>query len=258
MIYLNNVWFSQYKNGKFHFFNDNNEWFQMDKVGHAFSTYQTGRMMMDAFEWAGFNRKQQLIVGGSIGFVYLGIVEVMDGYSDGWGFSWGDIGANAFGTGMAVAQKYFWNDHRIFLKFSYRESGIAHYNSALLGKNMHEKILKDYNAQAYWLSFNPFLLLNKNTKVPHWLNLSLGYGATGMIRAKDNFIYYSVASTPEVQYYFETERYRNFYLSLDLDFTSIKTRNKTLKKVFKALNVLKVPFPAIDFSKKGVQIIPLR
>ncbi len=255
LIYLNNVWFSQYNTGKFHIYNDNGDWFQMDKVGHSYTNYQTSRLMMDAFDWAGFNKKQQLVAGGSIGFVYMGIVDFMDGFSKGWGFSWGDIGANTFGTGMAVSQKYFWDEQRIFLKFSYRESDLAYYNSSLLGNNIHEKILKDYNAQAYWLSFNPFLLINKNTKVPHWLNLSIGYGGTGMIRGRDNYIYYSVASTPEVEYYIETERYRNFYLSLDLDFTKIKTKSKALKKVFNALNLLKVPFPTFDLNKKGVRLL---
>ncbi len=258
LFYLNKVWYSQYNSGKFHFFNDNHEWYQMDKVGHAFTTYQTGRLVMDAFDWAGYSQKQKLIYGGSIGFAYLAVIELMDGYSQGWGFSWGDIGANALGSGMAISQEYAWKEQRLHLKYSYRESGLAHYNPALLGRNTSEKLLKDYNGQAYWLSFNPFYLLNKNTDFPHWLCLSLGYGGTGMIRAKDNFITYKTSSTPNVEYYFETERYRNLYVSLDVDFTKIKTKSKTLKTLFSCLNMLKVPFPTLDIHRKGITFLPFR
>ena len=56
IAYLNYAWFEPYNTGKFHFFNDNKEWNQMDKCGHAFTCYQTGRLMMDAFDWAGYNK----------------------------------------------------------------------------------------------------------------------------------------------------------------------------------------------------------
>src|SRR3954465_6681452 len=53
LIFLSNTWYSDYNTGQFHFFNDNKEWLQMDKLGHAFSAYHSGRLMMDAFRWAG-------------------------------------------------------------------------------------------------------------------------------------------------------------------------------------------------------------
>ena len=31
LVYLNQAWFQQYSTGKFHFFNDKDEWMQMDK-----------------------------------------------------------------------------------------------------------------------------------------------------------------------------------------------------------------------------------
>src|SRR5687768_16790977 len=60
LIYLNQEWYAPYSTGKFHFFNDNAEWLQMDKAGHVFSTYQAGRLMMEAYDWAGFNKKYKL------------------------------------------------------------------------------------------------------------------------------------------------------------------------------------------------------
>ena len=69
-------------------------------------------------------------------------IEVMDGFSKGWGFSWGDEMANAFGTALAVAQNAYWDRQKIQIKFSYASSGLAKYNPALLGKKPSTQILK--------------------------------------------------------------------------------------------------------------------
>ncbi len=39
MVGLYSAWYSNYPQTNFHFFNDNNEWKQVDKVGHAYSAY---------------------------------------------------------------------------------------------------------------------------------------------------------------------------------------------------------------------------
>lgn len=249
LVYLQQAWYSQYNTGKFHFFNDNSEWLQMDKAGHMFTTYQTGRMMMDAFDWAGFNRQQKLWIGGGIGFAYMSAIECLDGFSDGWGFSWGDMCANTLGTSLAISQEAIWKTQRIQLKFSYAQSGLAEYNPSLLGETFYTQILKDYNAQTYWLSINPSSFIKKENKFPKWLNIAVGYSAYGMLSG----IYNDFAVQDEsgnVLYY---DRERRFYLSLDVDFTRIKTRSKFLKGLFSVINVLKVPAPAIQFSKKGIR-----
>jgi hypothetical protein len=251
LVFLHKAWFAQYSNGKFHFFNDNAGWLQMDKIGHAWTTYNSGRLMMDAFEWAGFSKKQKLIYGGTMGFAFMTAVEVMDGYSKGWGFSGGDILANAVGSGIAISQEALWNEQRIFIKYSYKESELAIYNPSLLGKNLPEKLLKDYNAQTYWLSFNPFTFIKGDHKLPKWLAISFGYGATGMLRANESSVTYTSTTTPFVEYTYTSDRIRNYYVSLDIDFTKIKTKSKTLKTIFTCLNLVKVPAPALGFNKKG-------
>ncbi len=248
---LDKAWYASYSNGKFHFFNDNAEWLQMDKFGHAWTTYNTGRLMMEAFDWAGFSRKQKLFLGGTIGFAYMTCIEVLDGFSSGWGFSYGDMIANAAGSIFAISQQALWNEQKIFYKYTYHESGYASYNPNLLGSSLPEKLLKDYNAQIYWLSFSPFAFTKKDSKLPKWLAISLGYGASGMVRATENFITYSSPSSPNVQYTVRFERVRNFYLSLDLDLTKIKTKSKVLKTIFTCLNTIKVPAPAIGLNKHG-------
>ena len=249
LIYLNQAWYQQYNTSQFHFFNDNDEWLQMDKCGHALTTYQTGRLMMNAMEWAGYTKKKQLLIGGLSGFAYMTAIEVMDGYSKGWGFSWGDMSANALGSGLVIGQKILWKEQRIQLKFSYSSSDYAHYNPSLLGKSSSERILKDYNAQTYWLSINPSSFMKPETKFPKWLNIAVGYGANGMIGASYNNIIVTDKNGNVVNF----NRYRQCYVSLDADLTRIKTKSKFLKTVFSWINIIKIPFPNIEFSEGKIK-----
>ena len=245
LIYLNQAWYQQYNTSKFHTFNDNEEWFQMDKCGHVLTTYQTGRLMMNAMEWAGYSKRNQLLVGGLSGFAYMSVVEIMDGYSDGWGFSWGDIGANAIGSGLVIGQKALWKEQRIQLKFSFYTSEYAKYRKDLLGESFATQILKDYNGQIYWLSINPSTFMKKETSFPKWLNVAFGYGANGMLGARYN----NIAIEDESGKVTVFNRYRQGYFSLDVDLTRIKTKSKVLKSVLSCLNIIKFPFPNLEVSE---------
>ncbi len=245
LIYLNQAWYQEYNTSHFHSFDDNQEWLQMDKCGHVISNFQIGSLMMDAMDWAGYSKKNQILVGGLSGLAYMSAIEVMDGYSEGWGFSWGDVGANALGTGLAIGQKALWDEQRIKFKFSYYSSPYAKYNPELLGKSTSSQILKDYNGQIYWLSVNPSSFMKKDTKFPKWLNVAFGYGANGMIGANyNNFVIED--ETGNVTSF---NRYRQGYFSLDLDLTRIKTKSKILKSIFYGLNIIKIPFPNLEVSE---------
>lgn len=244
LLYLNQAWYKEYQSGEFHFFNDNGQWLQVDKVGHAFAAYQSGRLMMDAFDWAGYSRSKKLFIGGAIGLYYLSIVECMDGFSQGWGFSWGDELSNVVGSALAIAQEAFWTEQRIQLKFFYHNSGLAGYNAALLGEEAYTRPLKDYNGQSYWLSVNPSSFFKRRVYFPRWLSVSLGYGAYGMIGAENNPPVYDENGQP-----LTFERYRRFYLSLDLDLTRIPVRSAFLKSLFSLVNVIKFPCPTLEYSQ---------
>ncbi|HIE45066.1 MAG TPA: DUF2279 domain-containing protein, partial [Flavobacteriaceae bacterium] len=99
MIGLNQLWYAKYPKSNFHTFNDNQEWLQMDKMGHAMTSYYVGKLGMELVSWTGESKQNQLIYGAGLGFAFLTTVEVFDGFSKEWGFSTGDIIANASGTG---------------------------------------------------------------------------------------------------------------------------------------------------------------
>ncbi len=215
----------------------------MDKVGHLYASYQIGRFGAEALNWSGARKKNQLIYGAGLGFVFLTAVEVLDGFSAEWGASIGDVVANASGTALYVSQELIWNEQRIIPKFSFHTTQYANYRPDLLGSTTQEQILKDYNGQTYWFSANLHSFAKKS-KIPKWLNLALGYGAEGMIGENDakNILIFPI----------KIENHRQFYLSLDLDLTKIDTKSHFLKTIFSVLNTVKIPAPTLEYSpQKG-------
>ncbi|POY38075.1 DUF2279 domain-containing protein [Flavobacterium alvei] len=239
LIGLNQLWYADYPQSDFHFINDNSEWLQMDKLGHMYSSYHIGRFGAEVLNWSGASKKNQLIYGASLGFVFLTAVEVMDGHSAEWGASIGDVFANATGTALYVSQELVWNEQRIIPKFSFHTTQYANYRPDLLGNSLSEQILKDYNGQTYWFSVNLYSFAKKS-KIPKWFNIALGYGAEGMLGENDTKNNLILAT--------KQENYRQFYLSLDLDLTKINSKSHFLKTVFSVLNTVKIPAPALEYS----------
>ena len=241
LVGLNEAWYSQYERSSFHSLNDNSQWMQMDKFGHMFSSYYIGKMGMDALAWAGETKKNQLIYGATLGFVFLTTIEVLDGFSEEWGFSTGDVMANALGTGILIGQELLWDEQRIQMKFSFQSSPYAANDPDKLGSTFAEQILKDYNGQTYWLSVNLWSFF-KDSKLPKWLNVSLGYGANGL--PEGSYDYSTMPPEP-------IESYRQFFTSVDVDLTKIKTNSDFLKTVFNVFNFVKIPAPTLEYRSNG-------
>ena len=186
-------------------------------------------------------REKAVLVGSLTGFGYLTVIEILDGFSAKWGASPGDLLANLAGTGLFLGQELTWQEQKIQMKWSFHMTKFAEKNPSLLGSSLPERMLKDYNGQTTWLSFHP--LFNKeNSVIPGWLNIAAGYSANGMLNARKNN-----------QPWQDTERYRQYLLSLDINWRQIPTNSKTLKFVFKTLSFIKIPFPAIEFSERGIK-----
>jgi len=81
---------------------------------------------------------------------------------------------------------------------------------------------------------------NKESNFPKWLNIAFGYGAEGMLYGESN---------PNNQ--FTQDPYRQFYLSLDVDLTKIKTTSKFLKTLFSTINFIKIPAPTLEYTSRG-------
>lgn len=243
MVMLNELWYKYYDRTPFHTFNDNPEWLQMDKGGHAMVSSYLGLVGYKTLRWSGVKKSKALWYGGLLGSGYLLSMEVLDGFAEEWGFSFGDILANSFGSASFMLQEHFWDDQRIVLKFSAHLTDFAAIRPSLLGYNNAERIFKDYNGQTYWISVNPASFMKENTWMPAWLNVAAGYGATNMISGRES-------DNPLPEQY---QRYRQYYLSLDVDFRKIPTNKAWMKPILGLLNIIKVPAPALELSKHGMR-----
>lgn len=247
LIGLNSLWYNDYPRSKFHTIDDANEWKQMDKIGHVFSTYQLSKAGADLLNWSGVSKNNQLIYGSTLGLVFLTTVEVFDGFSSEWGFSWSDFGANAIGTTLYVGQELLWDEQRFVIKYSFHRTNFAPQRPNTLGNGLLEEALKDYNGQTYWLSFN-LRSFFKDTKIPEWLNLAFGYGVEGMLSSRGESV---------DNLFTNQNQYRQFYLSFDVDLTRIKTESHVLKTIFSVLNVIKIPLPTVEFNSQNRPVFRL-
>ena len=250
MVGLYAAWYKNYPQSNFHFFNDIKEWQQIDKVGHAYSAYAESKASKELWRWTGIDRKKRIWLGGMSGAVYQTVIEVLDGFSSEWGFSWGDFGANILGSGLFVSQELAWDEQRIQYKFSfhrksYSDPMLNQRSDAIFGNSTAERFLKDYNGQSYWLSASIKSFFPK-TKIPAWLQISFGTGAEGMFGAVTN-----VGKDANGNINFnrtDIKRYRQWYLAPDIDLSKIKTKKKGIRTALNILNIVKFPMPSLEYS----------
>ncbi len=251
MSFLSFIWYKDHERVPFHYYNDSKGYLQMDKCGHAYTGYIESRAAGRAFRWSGIKPSTSAWLGGIVGFLYQAPIEVFDGLYEGWGFSWSDIGANTIGSALFTSQELIWQEQWMIMKFSYSPSAYRTIIPQRLGETHFESFFNDYNGHTYWMSANLQSITNSQ-RLPKWLNVTLGYSANGMLGEFENPEVYAGRPVPD------TPRYRQWLLSLDVDFSRIPTRKKWLKTVFSTINGIKVPFTALEYnSLHGLQFRPV-
>lgn len=253
LVALNQAWYADYPRSRFHLFNDWAEWQQMDKLGHAFTGYFGAQVSYAAYRNAGLTEKQSAWYGAASGLAFLSVIEILDGFSTAWGFSPPDMLANIVGTGLFALQQHHWHEQRIQLKVSahrnfYKDPELAIRANDFYGNSTPQRLLKDYNAQTYWLTVNPRMFGMPNPW-PEWLLLSAGYGAENMWGGRTN----SWKDAQGIQHNrSDLPRLRQFYFAPDIDISRIKIKGKT-PKLFKAFQyiTLKFPLPALEINTAG-------
>ncbi|HEV2355693.1 MAG TPA: hypothetical protein VGR89_15705, partial [Puia sp.] len=169
-----------------------------------------------------------------------------------WGFSPGDMIANVSGCLLFEGQQLLWHEQRISLKYSYHATIFPKYYPAELGGNLPQRMLKDYNGQSYWLSFNIASFLPASANFPRWLNAAVGYGAEGMIGARSNPAEINGKPIPEFK------RYRQFYFSFDTDLYRINGLSSLASSLLEINRLLKTPAPALEWNAPyGIHIHPI-
>jgi hypothetical protein len=268
LITLNQLWYKQYPRTSFHFFDDAHEWQQMDKAGHMFTTYFEAEWSYHIARWTGMRRQTSMWTGALVAVGLQATVEMLDGFSSKWGFSPYDFASNLAGSSLWIIQQSAWDEQRIKMKVSstyrvYPADVVANSSGAsttirertddLYGKNILQSFLKDYNAQTVWLSVNVHSFMKEESRFPRWLNMAIGYGAENMYGGFENRweLDGHTFELPEDQY----PRYRQWYLSPDIDLSKINVRSKPLKTLLCMANILKFPAPALEINgNRGIRV----
>ena len=238
MIGLSQAWYKDQQAGSFHFFDDLPQWKQMDKFGHFFSAHHVSFVAHGTFRWAGMESKKAIWWGAATSAIMMTPVEIFDGFSEDYGFSWSDVAANTLGAASFAFQSLQWDEIRIQPKISFMRTDYAALRPSVLGNGWQEEWLKDYNGQTYWFTFSPHLLSNRTLLLPAWLGISLGYGGRDMIFGRD-----------EENRAAGFDPYRRYFLSVDVDFKAFKGNNTFLNTLLDALNMIKVPAPTLAYDR---------
>lgn len=208
-----------------------------DKVGHAYSFYVSTRLLRGGFEWAGHSRRKAAQLAGVTSAALSVGVEIMDGFTDKYGFSTEDMIMNLSGIGVGVLLDSYpqWDD-----LFDIR----LHYLPSDDARRLNDyDPLADYSGQTY-------LLITKASGVPlfrqqpflRYLELAVGYGTRG----------YQPTDGTGTQL-----RERNFYYGLSLNlslllndwvFKKHKAKSRTQVVTETALEYLQMPGTALLFE----------
>lgn len=245
---LSELWYKEYPKSSFHTFDDSKEWFQMDKLGHSYTTYQLSMLEFAAWRWARMPEKKAAFLSSGIAWTYQLSVEFLDAYNAQWGFSWSDVGFNTLGAGLFLGQQLGFKEQRFQLKFGYKSSPFAALRPQTLGSNFGEKLLKDYNAQSYWLCVAPGTFF-RDSHFPKWIQVGFGYSAYAKLHGINN--QYEDPQTGIVY-----AAHREYAISLDIDWSQLPIKKPWVRKVLKPLNAIKIPLPAV-FWRNGVCYVGL-
>lgn len=270
-IALYQYWYKDYPLSGFHLFNDIGEWLQYDKMGHFYTTYFETDITTQFYRWTGMADNKAYWAGAATASVLQLTIEAFDGFSEKWGFSVGDFAANTLGASLCTGQNFLWNEQRIRVKFSSHFTDYTQYDAivqdraaSLFGTTGPEKVLKDYNGQTTWLSVNPSMFMKPETRFPKWLMISGGYSVEGLLGGYENAWCDDPDIRPEdcdpehLTRYDDIERYRQYYLALDVDLSQIPVSSPYLKMLFNVLNIVKIPSPALEINQgKGIRFVPL-
>ena len=209
-----------------------------DKLGHAYSFYASTRLMKSGFEWAGHKPKKAAQLAGITSATLSIGIEIMDGFTEKYGFSTEDMIMNLSGIGIGVLLESYprWDD--LFdIRLKYWLSDDA--------KRLNDyDPLADYSGQTYLLiaKASGVPLLRKHTLL-RYLELAVGYGTRG---------YQPTDGTGSQQ----TER--NVYYGLSLNLSQLlgdtvfknqqRKKNRIQKVTENVLEYLQMPGTALLFK----------
>jgi hypothetical protein len=101
---------------------------------------------------------------------YQTYIEVRDGFSKEWGFSWGDFTADLLGSAYPVLQYHYPYLKNFIFKISY-------YPSERFKNHHNSYLVDDYESTYDWISFDLHNIVPQNMKqfFPPYINIAIGH-----------------------------------------------------------------------------------
>lgn len=198
----------------------------LDKMGHFASGVALGEFFYESYYWTGLSEfHSYLFAGLSASLTHVGI-DIKDGFSPSWGFSFFDVFAGSLGGFYPMAKRYIPAFKYFDLKMSYWINTKAYYRQS------ETKIFTDdYVNQTYWLSLKVYRLLPTPARkyYPDWLAFAVGLSI-------DEGVFVNGVGKGK----------REIYLALDYDLEAFKPKKNWSRLLVKSLNYIKFPAPSIQ------------
>ncbi len=146
-----------------------------DKLGHMTFAYTASTIYGDLGRWCGMDSTAATWMGFGVALSYQTYVEIRDGFSKDYGFSWGDMGANLVGASLPVVQHYVPSLRCIDLQISY-------WPSANFKNGAYNSIVDDYTSTTHWLAINTYDVAPRQWQqwIPPWLGIALGHSVQNL------------------------------------------------------------------------------
>ncbi|MGQ9818683.1 MAG: DUF2279 domain-containing protein [Candidatus Kapaibacteriales bacterium] len=227
----------------FHIVEDGKYALYSDKAGHFYGTFLSSYILSSSLIECGFTYNWSTALSALLGLGYTTYVEILDGFSQEWGFSPSDFYADAAGALFFLGFSYFPFLQNFTPKFMYFPPRWFNSKSRVPSK----MFIDNYSAHTFWVSINFYNLLPESfkKKFPSWLELSIGYAVRNLC---DPFHYNCNPNSSEPVSTYAWGN-RKFIVAIDYDLVKLLPNGGPFWNWFKqSLNFIKLPSPAIEFG----------
>ena len=217
------------KGRSFYFYDDWDDILFADKCGHFLGAYSISYFGREALVYSGFSWDQSILFGTLLGIISQTYVEFKDGYAEKTGFSVSDLGADIAGAAYFYLQHYIPFLQNFSPKWQYAPASML----GVPPQTTTQTFLDNYNCTTAWLSVHVHNLIwgTQESVWPKWLNIAFGYGVNG---------------------YYTSDIYSRFVIGIDYNLVELLPDGPPFWNWFKqTLNLIKLPAPAVEFSKYG-------
>ena len=219
--------FLKWDYGKNSFGFDNEGWFGQntddggaDKIGHAYTAYLTSRLAYPVYQKWGYNKKSAAQQAFLTSFIFTNIMEVGDGFSKTYGFSYEDFIANSAGQFLAYAlQVNPTLDEKLDFRIVYNPQD-----------GLNSDPLTDYESAKYLLATKLSGFEKTKNNILKYGEIHLGYYARGYGELNEN-------------------NERNIYIGFGINIAKI-LEDFSFNTISNIFNYYQAPYTYIEANKK--------